>query len=106
MNFFTCHVQEKGIASNLEDFIFSPKANLGTEAQLAVDKQPQMLNRLLTGVLHPMIHTGYGAEFNLLGMIVEGKTGSHPALTLKDSLVPVIVFSTRSRSNRCSPCFC
>ena len=73
MNFFTGYVQEKGISATLENFIFSPKANLGTNVQLAVDKQPQMLNRFLAGVLHPMIHTGYGAEFNLLGMIVEGK---------------------------------
>lgn len=74
MNFFTCYVQEKGFSAALEDFIFSPKANLGTnEAQLPVDKQPHMLSRLLTGVLHPMIHTGYGAEFYLPGMIVEGK---------------------------------
>jgi hypothetical protein len=77
MNFFACYVQEKGFSVALEDFIFSPKANLGTnesrKAHLPVDKQPHMLSRLLTGVLHPMIHTGYGAEFNLPGMIVEGK---------------------------------
>jgi hypothetical protein len=83
MDFFTCYVQEKGISATLEDFIFSPKVNLGTNPQLAVDKQPQMLNRFLAGVLHPMIHTAYGTEFNLPGMIVEGKTGSHPVFARK-----------------------
>ena len=75
MNFFTYYVQEEGFSVALEDFIFSPKANLGhgTNAQLPVDKQPHMLSRLLAGVLHPIIHIGYGAEFNLPGMIVEGK---------------------------------
>ena len=77
MNFFSSYVQENGFSVALEDFIFSPKANLGIdetdEAQLPVDRQPRMLSRLLTGVLHPLIHTGYGAEFNLPGMIVEGK---------------------------------
>lgn len=31
-----------------------------------------MLDRFLSGLLHPMIHTGYGAEFRLPGMVVEG----------------------------------
>ncbi|OBZ73399.1 hypothetical protein A0H81_07066 [Grifola frondosa] len=31
-----------------------------------------MLNRFLAGILHPLIHTGYGCEFGLLGMIAEG----------------------------------
>ena len=47
MNFFTYHIQEKGFSVALEDFIFSPKANLGTiestKAQLPVDKWPHML---------------------------------------------------------------
>lgn len=32
----------------------------------------RMLNRFLAGLLHPLIHTGYGAEFGLLGMVAEG----------------------------------
>ena len=31
-----------------------------------------MLDRFLSGLLHPIIHTGYGAEFRLPGMVVEG----------------------------------
>ena len=78
MNFFRSYVQERGFSVALvEDFIFSPKANLGTnestKAQLPIDKQPRMLSRFLTGVLHPTIHIGHGAEFNLPRMIVEGK---------------------------------
>lgn len=76
MNFFTSYVQEKGIPGVLEDFIFSHKANLGTDAHFPIDKRPQMLNRFFAGLLHPLIHTGYGAEFDLPGMIVEGKTRS------------------------------
>ena len=33
----------------------------------------KMLSRFLAGVLHPLIHVGYGAEFGLLGMFAEGK---------------------------------
>jgi hypothetical protein len=32
-----------------------------------------MLARFIGGGLHPLIHTGYGAEFGLLGISAEGK---------------------------------
>ncbi|PPR00213.1 hypothetical protein CVT24_004952 [Panaeolus cyanescens] len=85
LEFFTHYVHEKGVPSALEEFIFSRKANIGTSTGanvLPVHKQPQMLSRLFTGVLHPMIHVGYGAEFHLPGMIVEGlaQTAVHKAL--------------------------
>lgn len=32
-----------------------------------------MLSRFIGGLLHPLIHTGYGAEFGLLGMSAEGR---------------------------------
>ena len=107
MNFFTSYVQEKGFSVALEDFIFSPKANLGTnestKAQLPIEKQPRMLSRFLTGVLHPTIHIGYGAEFNLPGMIVEGKDYQTQYYT-KGSLV-VALISSRSCPNGCSPSY-
>lgn len=31
-----------------------------------------MLNRFLMGVVHPIIHAGYGCEFGLPGMVAEG----------------------------------
>ena len=31
-----------------------------------------MLARYHGGFLHPLIHIGYGTEFNLPGMVVEG----------------------------------
>jgi hypothetical protein len=48
-----------------ETFIFSKKYNLG-------EKKPEMLSRFLSGLLHPLIHVGYGAEFGLPGLMVEG----------------------------------
>jgi Questin oxidase-like len=36
-------------------------------------QQPEMLNRLLDGLVHPMIYAGYGVEFRILGMVIEGK---------------------------------
>jgi hypothetical protein len=100
MNFFTCYVQEKGISGALEDFIFSPKANLGAQTQLALDEQPQMLNRFLAGVLHPTIHTGYGAEFNLLGMVVEGLAQTAVHLVSTDLLGPLKLFEVDQVINK------
>ncbi len=52
----------------LEEFVFSPSANVSPVGK----KQPAMLKRLLSGLVHPIIHTGYGLEFGLPGMTVEG----------------------------------
>ena len=65
-------MKENGISLALDQFIFSPQANIGMNAGLPVKEQPQMLNRFLSGILHPLIHTGCGAEFGLPGLLVEG----------------------------------
>ena len=33
---------------------------------------PEMLNRLLAGLVHPLIHLAYGLEFGLPGQVAEG----------------------------------
>ena len=65
-------MEENGIASTLERFIFSVRANVGMDSDLPIKQQPQMLARFLSGVLHPFIHTGCSAEFGLPGSLVEG----------------------------------
>ncbi|KAH7886674.1 hypothetical protein F5I97DRAFT_1027063 [Phlebopus sp. FC_14] len=67
------------IASILEEYIFSQGYNVRDDNEGA--QQPQMLNRLMEILLHPIIHVGYGAEFGLPGMIAEGLawTAVHPA---------------------------
>ena len=74
MNFFSDILEKENadVAAVLEKFVFSEKfnfnSNLGEGKQ-----QPEMLNRFLGGLLHPMIHTGYGCEFGLKGLVAEGK---------------------------------
>ena len=70
VNFFAEKVLKDGIAPTVVKYVFDMKSNWvdGLEDK----KQPQMLNRLLSGVLHPYIHVGYGLEFNSPGMVVEG----------------------------------
>src|SRR6266404_8492061 len=66
LEFFTGYLQRHSPIETLEKFIFSPAYNFGEK------QQPQMLNRLLAGLLHPLIHLAYGIEFGILGQVVEG----------------------------------
>lgn len=68
LKFFTEAVRSEGIWQTLEKFIFSSEFNYNGPD----NTKPEMLNRFLDGLLHPMIHVGYGCEFGLPGMIVEG----------------------------------
>ncbi|KXN91334.1 Oxidoreductase AflY [Leucoagaricus sp. SymC.cos] len=56
VDFYTEYARKHGIDKTLETFIFSKKYNTG---------KVEMLARFLSGLLHPMIHAGYGAEFGL-----------------------------------------
>jgi hypothetical protein len=38
-------------------------------------KHPEMLNRLLAGLVHPFIHLAYGFEFGIPGQVAEGEPG-------------------------------
>lgn len=56
----------------LEKFIFSKEYNF-KDGDLGESKeQPEMLTRLMAGLLHPMIHTAYGLEFGIRGILAEG----------------------------------
>lgn len=59
----------------LQKYVFSPSANWIDDIQDDA-KQPQMVNRLLSGVLHPLIHLGYAFEFDTPGMFAEGESQS------------------------------
>ena len=54
----------------LEKYIFSREFNFDDKLNDA--EQPRMLDRFVGGLLHPVIHTGYGYEFGLPGIIAEG----------------------------------
>lgn len=69
--FFTKAHTKHGLDGVLEKYIFSTHANWVEHVKENKD-QPQMVNRLFSGVLHPLIHVGYGIEFNSPGMVVEG----------------------------------
>lgn len=71
MTFFTNLLLKEGATPVFERYILSKDANLvpGPNTQ----EPPAVLSRYLGGFLHPLIHSGYGAEFSLLGIWAEGK---------------------------------
>ncbi|KAI0919853.1 hypothetical protein AcW1_003003 [Taiwanofungus camphoratus] len=70
LEFFSSALLKDGMGHTIEEYIFSLRFNINAPEH---GKPPmRMLNRFLAGLLHPLIHTGYGAEFGLLGMVAEG----------------------------------
>ena len=74
LEFFTDYLQQNSPTEALERFIFSPAYNFVSDHGATEDsgKHPQMLDRLLGGLVHPFIHVFYGFEFGILGQIAEG----------------------------------
>ncbi|OAX38705.1 hypothetical protein K503DRAFT_677249, partial [Rhizopogon vinicolor AM-OR11-026] len=72
MDFFACELGKKGFARTLGEYIFAPSANYIAEPHPEKTAHPEMLARFFAGLFHPLIHTGYGAEFGLLGLSAEG----------------------------------
>ncbi|KAG9048681.1 hypothetical protein FS837_012224, partial [Tulasnella sp. UAMH 9824] len=68
MHFYASQIDAHGPGKTLEKYVFSKEANLTTEAK----QGPQMLDRFMSGLLHPMVHTGHWAEFHVPGMLAEG----------------------------------
>ncbi|PPQ77390.1 hypothetical protein CVT25_010972 [Psilocybe cyanescens] len=64
LEFFKGELEHKSISVMLEEYVFSADANFVSGAKT----HPEMLNRFLEGLLHPMIHTGFGVEFSLPGL--------------------------------------
>ncbi|KAF8671484.1 hypothetical protein RHS04_08372 [Rhizoctonia solani] len=65
MNFFSEEIQKHGLSQTFEKFIFSHEANWAKD-------EARMLDRFMSGLLHPLIHFGHAAEFGVEGMAVEG----------------------------------
>jgi hypothetical protein len=84
--FFTDYLQSHSPAEALERFVFSPACNFRSDLAAAGDHgskegvQPQMLSRVLGGLLHPFIHLAYGFEFDILGQIAQGTSPIFPPI--------------------------
>ncbi|CAE6505590.1 unnamed protein product, partial [Rhizoctonia solani] len=65
MNFFSSEIKKSGLPATFEKYVLSDDANWGPG-------NLRMLDRFLSGVVHPMIHFGHSPEFGIDGMAVEG----------------------------------
>jgi hypothetical protein len=83
LSYFSEYLRDHTMNEAFERFILSSKSNFDPnlaannvkDIKKAADegkKHPEMLNRLLAGLLHPFIHLAYGFEFGLPGQVAEG----------------------------------
>jgi len=72
--FFRKEVERLGVSSTLGTYVFRSEANVGGKS---------MLDRLVSGALHPMIQVGYGLEFGSDVLVATGlaQTAVHQART-------------------------
>lgn len=68
MHFYASQIDAHGPQKTLDKYVFSKQANLTPDGKQGA----QMLDRFMSGLLHPMIHTGHWAEFHVPGMLAEG----------------------------------
>jgi len=87
--FFANELFSKGPAAVLEQYIFSKDANLTPGKS---GEKPYLLSRYLGGLLHPFIHSGYGAEFGQYGMWAEGLAEACVQSPQPPSLIPNAMF--------------
>ncbi|KAH7911877.1 hypothetical protein BJ138DRAFT_1084821 [Hygrophoropsis aurantiaca] len=92
-SYFIDELAEKGATAALEEYVFSDEHNFNLDTQGG--EQHQFLFRFFDGVLHPMIHVGYGLEFGLPGMVAEGLAmmTCHDGDLNSGSLIPSTWFS-------------
>ncbi|KXN91317.1 Oxidoreductase AflY [Leucoagaricus sp. SymC.cos] len=85
--FFVSELAAKGPAAALEEYVFSDAANFpGGEHQV------EMLTRFNGGLLHPLIHTGYGFELGLPGIVAEGLSQTSVSPAIGSELIPAHSF--------------
>lgn len=84
LQFFEEEVERLGRSKAVQQYVFSEEA-----------KAADMIARFVGGVLHPLIHTGYGIEFELDGLVAEGLAMT--ALTEK-RFAPLLRTSNKRRN--------
>jgi hypothetical protein len=68
-DFFKSEVDKHGVAATIEEWMVGLSGNTNRRK---AGKNPQMLARLLALLMHGFIHLGYGLEFGLPVMVIEG----------------------------------
>ncbi|KAL0576647.1 hypothetical protein V5O48_005347 [Marasmius crinis-equi] len=92
LKFFTSQLDQKSVSDILEEFVFASAVNFGSKSNAG--KHPEMLNRFLDGLVHPLIHTGYGVEFSIPGLVAEGLAETAVHLASSSAVLPPAAFTS------------
>ncbi|KXN91291.1 Oxidoreductase AflY [Leucoagaricus sp. SymC.cos] len=93
--FFINELASEGPTATLEKYIFANSANFpGGEHKV------EMLNRFNGGLVHPLIHVGYGFELGLPGMIAEGLAQAAVHAASASAVIPASWFKTSPGKDR------
>ncbi|EIW74781.1 hypothetical protein CONPUDRAFT_85591 [Coniophora puteana RWD-64-598 SS2] len=94
LNFFSKEIDEHGVTATLEKFLYSDEHNVGSNGD-----GNAMLARSLVGALHSPIHIGYGLEFGIPGLVVEGLAMASVDIVFnKDMLDPIFSLVPKTTS--------
>lgn len=80
-------------AEVIQRFLFTPAYNYNANLPAGAT-QTLMIDRFMGGVLHPIIHLGYGAEFGIKQQIAEGLAYTAIHESLHGSAFPSELFTT------------
>ncbi|KAH9974960.1 hypothetical protein BGW80DRAFT_1457912 [Lactifluus volemus] len=80
LDYFSEYLRDHAPNEAFERFVLSSPYNFGpdvpvqdiNDAEKEENKHPEMLNRFMAGISHPLIHLAYGIEFGLPGQVAEG----------------------------------
>ncbi|KAI0300669.1 hypothetical protein B0F90DRAFT_1668214 [Multifurca ochricompacta] len=97
--YFSRYVMDHSPLEAFQHFFFSPAYNVrqpcnpcGATGQKKA-KDPAMLSRLFSGLLHPFIHAAYGIEFGLPGQLAEGLAQAAVQRSEQNIFLPAHVFT-------------
>ncbi|KAG6828243.1 hypothetical protein H0H92_008677 [Tricholoma furcatifolium] len=92
LEYFTEVVKNLGVSEAVEEHIFSPKANFIPGKKKG--EQPEMLGRFMDGIIHSLIHVGYGLEFNVPGLVAEGLAWTAVHVASSPAVIPSSLWTT------------
>ncbi|KAG6841602.1 hypothetical protein C0991_009358 [Blastosporella zonata] len=92
LDYFTTIVKNRGVAAALEKYVFSPEANFIPGRKR--EAQPEMVSRLMDGVIHSMIHVGFGLEFHVPGLVAEGLAWTAVHFATSVNVIPASLWDT------------
>lgn len=77
----------------INKYVFSSAYNFNANLASS-EQQPAMLDRFLAGIMHPLIHVGYGVEFGIIQQIADGLAHTAIHHAKQGSILPAEFFKS------------